>query len=92
MLKPKIANQFKRDYALLTRRGYEVAKLDEVILLLLRQVPLNPRHRDHPLKGRWLGYRGCHIADDWVLVYKIDGEHLQLLLTRTGKHTDVFGR
>ena len=68
MLKPKISNRFKRDYNLLIRQGYDITRLDAVVLLLLRQTQLEPQHRDHPLKGKWHGYRGCHIADDWVLV------------------------
>ena len=92
MLRPELSNQFKRDYTLLIRRGNDIARLDAVILLLLRQIPLEARHSDHPLKGKWRGYRGCHIADDWVLVYKVDGDRLKLMLSRTGTHVDVYGR
>ena len=91
MLNPELSGQFKRDYALLTRRGYDITRLDDVILLLLRQALLESRHRDHPLKGKWRGYRGCHVADDWVLVYKIDGGRLKLMLSRTGTSVDVYG-
>jgi len=92
MLKPELSNRFKRDYDLLIRRGYDITKLDTVVLTLLRQTSLETRHRDHPLKGKWQGYRGCHIADDWVLVYKIDGDRLKLMLFRTGTHVDVYGQ
>jgi len=92
MLKPELSNQFKRDYNLLIRRGYDIAKLDMVVLTLLKQTPLELRHRDHPLIGKWRGYRGCHIADDWVLVYKVDCDRLKLMLSRTGTHVDVYGR
>ena len=83
MLKPELSNQFKRDYDLLIRRGYDITQLDAVVILLLKQTPLKPQYRDHPLKGKWRGYRGCHIADDWVLVYKVDGDRLALMLSRT---------
>ena len=92
MLKPELTNRFKKDYTLLIRRGYDITKLDEVVMLLLNRTPLEPRHRDHPLKGKWNGYRGMHVADDWVLVYKVDGERLRLMLSRTGTHVDVYGR
>jgi mRNA interferase YafQ len=92
MLKPELSNQFKRDYDWLIRRGYDITRLDTVVFRLLRQTPLEPRHRDHPLKGKWLGYRGCHIADDWVLVYKVDVDRLKLMLSRTGTHVDVYGQ
>jgi len=92
MLRPELSNQFKRDYGLLVRRGYDMTKLDAVVLILLKQAPLELRHLDHPLKGKWRGYRGCHIADDWVLVYRVDGDRLRLMLSRTGAHVDVYGR
>ena len=37
MLKPELSNQFKRDYGLLIRRGYDITRLDVVVLLLLKQ-------------------------------------------------------
>lgn len=86
MLKLELTNQFKRDYYLLVRRGYDITRLEAVILLLLQQIPLERQHRDHPLKGKWHGYRGCHVADDWVVVYKIDDDRLKLMLSRTGTH------
>jgi mRNA interferase YafQ len=92
MLKPALSGQFKRDYALLIRRGYDITRIDDVVLLLLQQAPLEPRHRDHPLKGKWRGYRVCHVADDWVLIYKVDGDRLTLVLSRTGTHVDVYGQ
>jgi mRNA interferase YafQ len=91
MLKPELSNRFKRDYGLLKRRGYDVTKLDVVIVLLLTQAPLQPYHRDHPLKGKWKGYRSCHVAEDWVLIYKVDSGKLVLMLSRTGTHVDVYG-
>lgn len=91
MLKPELSSQFKRDYGLLKRRGYDIAKLDAVIVQLLNQVSLDSARRDHLLKGKWLGYRGCHIADDWVLVYRVDGDRLKLMLSRTGTHSDIYG-
>jgi len=92
MLKLELSNQFKRDYELLLRRGYDISRLDDVVCLLLRQAQLEQRYRDHPLKGKWHGYRACRIADDWVLVYKIDDDKLKLMLTRTGTHVDIYGQ
>jgi mRNA interferase YafQ len=41
------------------------------------------------LTGNWAGHRDCHIAPDWLLLYKIDKENL--VLERTGTHSDLFG-
>jgi len=92
MLKPELSGRFKRDYDLLKRRGYDITKLDAIVVLLLRQAPLEPQRRDHPLKRKWLGYRCCHVADEWVLIYRVDDDRLKLMLSRTGTHVDVYGQ
>jgi mRNA interferase YafQ len=48
-----------------------------------------PKHRDHPLAEEWRGFRDCHVRPDWVLIYRIEGNELQL--ARTGSHADLFG-
>jgi mRNA interferase YafQ len=80
--------QFRRDVKLNQRRGKDMSKLRELILLLLDGKPLPPRHRDHPLGGEWKGFRDCHMEPDWLLIYKIDGHDLHLV--RTGTHSDLF--
>jgi len=80
--------QFRRDVKLAEKRGKDMGKLREVILLLAEGGPLPLRYRDHPLGGKWRSYRDCHIEPDWLLIYKIDGE--DVLLARTGTHSDLF--
>ena len=46
------------------------------------------RLRDHPLSGDWKDYRECHLAPDWLLIYKVTDE--TLYLARTGTHSDLF--
>jgi mRNA interferase YafQ len=65
-----------------------MAKLREVILLLIEGSPLPPRYKDHPLAGEWKHFRDCHIEPDWLLIYKIVGDDLHLV--RTGTHSDLF--
>ncbi|MBQ2986324.1 MAG: type II toxin-antitoxin system YafQ family toxin [Tyzzerella sp.] len=45
---------------------------------------------DHPLTGKWIGYRECHIQPDWLLIYHINKDVLVLTLSRTGTHSDLF--
>jgi mRNA interferase YafQ len=80
--------QFKRDVKLAEKRGKDLGKLRELILLLAERVPLPPRYRDHPLGGEWKNFRDCHIEPDWLLLYKVDGNDLYLV--RTGTHSDLF--
>jgi mRNA interferase YafQ len=79
--------QFRRDVKL-AERGKDLAKLRELILLLIESEPLPSRYKDHALGGNWKHHRDCHIEPDWLLLYKIDGEDLHLV--RTGTHSDLF--
>ena len=80
--------QFRRDVKLAERRGKDLSKLRELILLLAQGQPLPPRYKDHPLSGDWKYFRDCHIEADWLLIYKIDGDDVYLV--RTGTHSDLF--
>ncbi len=80
--------RFKRDVKHAERRGKSMSKLRDVLLLLLQGDPLPAAYRDHPLKGNWNGYRDLHIEPDWLLIYRVEGDELQL--ARTGTHGDLF--
>lgn len=81
---------FKRDYKLVQKRGYEMELLKEVIAKLANGKELPERNRDHALTGNYRGCRECHVKPDWLLVYQIVDEELMLYLTRTGTHSDLF--
>lgn len=51
--------------------------------------PLDAKYLDHPLADNWRGFRDCHIAPDWVLLYKLERQVLTLTLTRTGTHAEL---
>ena len=55
-----------------------------------RQLP--KENKDHFLKGSFKGYRECHIESDWLLVYRIERDLLILTLSRTGAHSELFGK
>ena len=81
-------NQFKRDVKRLQKRGKDSEKLKQVIRLLINAEKLEPKHRDHQLKGLLKDCRECHIEPDWLLIYRIEGS--ELCLVRTGSHADLF--
>jgi mRNA interferase YafQ len=89
MKRVRHAGQFQKDLRLAQRRGLNLTRLATVIDLLIAGHPLPPAKRDHPLKGEWKGFRECHIAPDWLLIYRDIGEEIQL--ARTGTHADLFG-
>jgi len=70
------------------KRGKDMHKLKTVLSLLIEQQPLPARYHDHPLKGEWKGFRDLHIEPDWLLLYAVEGNELQL--ARTGTHSDLF--
>ena len=53
---------------------------------------LPPENRNHNLTGNWRGHRECHIQPDWLLIYRVEGDVLVLTLSRTGTHSDLFGK
>ncbi|MCP4363228.1 MAG: type II toxin-antitoxin system YafQ family toxin [Chloroflexi bacterium] len=82
------STKFRRDIKRLKRQQKDLAKLKTVITLLAAQKPLTAQHRDHTLTGNWKGFRECHIQPDWLLIYRVEGDELQL--TRTGSHAELF--
>lgn len=92
MLRPEFSGQFKKDYKLAVKRGFDPKKLEVVIDLLCKEEPLPESYRDHPLVNsrNYKGMRECHIQPDWLLVYQVTQETLILRLIRTGTHSDLF--
>jgi mRNA interferase YafQ len=83
--------QFKRDYRR-EAKGRHAAILDKVLTsalgCLVRDEPLSPKHRDHPLKGAWSAYRDCHLKSDLLLIYeKPDVNTVRLI--RLGSHSEL---
>ena len=85
-------SQFKKDYKLAMKRHLDLALIDEIIRTLSRGESLPSKNKDHALLGRWRGYRECHIQPDWLLIYRIETDLLVLTLSRTGSHSDLFGK
>ncbi|MGX9146099.1 type II toxin-antitoxin system YafQ family toxin [Mesorhizobium sp. 128a] len=88
MLTPVRSGQFRRDVKRMEKRGKDVGKLRAVLGLLITEHELPASYKDHPLKGDWKGYRDAHLEPDWLLIYRVAGDELQL--ARTGSHSDLF--
>ncbi len=89
MKKISRTNRFKKDVKKMNKRGksFEVFKL--VIQQLAQGEPLDAKFRDHKLIGNYVGTRECHIEPDWLLIYEDHDD--ELILIRTGTHSDLFG-
>ena len=83
-------SQFKKDYKSAMKRRRDIGLLDDIVRRLATGEPLPESNRDHALTGDWLGHRECHVAPDWLLIYRIEADLLVLTLSRTGTHSDLF--
>lgn len=88
----KTTTQFKKDYKLAVKRGLKIGLLKDIVAALAMSKTLPEKNKDHALTGNWVGHRECHILPDWLLIYRIEDDVLVLTLTRTGSHSDLFGK
>lgn len=88
MLKPIHLRKFEDEVEKAKKRGKNIEKLKEVMRLLTQEKPLTEKHRNHKLKGEYVGYWECHVEPDWLLVYKKTETHITF--ARTGSHSDLF--
>ena len=90
MFEVVLSNRFRKDLELAAKRGLRLDELNAIVEQLAAGQTLPERNRDHALTGDYIGFRECHIRPDWLLVYRVDGDALELFLFRTGTHTDLF--
>ena len=81
-------NSFEKDIKTLKKRGKNFDKLKIVVSHLVLNKKLPNKHIDHKLSGNWSDFRECHIEPDWLLIYRINENTLELV--RTGAHSDLF--
>ena len=84
------SNQLRKDIKQAKKRHYDFSHLTQVIDLLAEGTELPPKYRNHPLSGNYHDFWECHVEPDWLLIYRVDGEDLELFLFRTGSHSDLF--
>lgn len=85
-----LTNKFKKGLKLAKRRGFDITQLEALVEKLLHGIPLDEKNKDNELKGKFKGFRECHIQPDWLLIYLIEDEVLTLTLIDTGTHADLF--
>ena len=90
MLNVRYSTKFKKDFKLAKKRCLPMHELKKIIETLASEKALEPKHRDHALSGNYAMFRECHILPDWLLIYRIDNNELELLAYRTGTHSDLF--
>lgn len=88
MLKLNTSSLFRKDLKLCAKRGCDLTLLQGGIDTLRMPAPLPPANREHKLFGNHAGECECHIAPDWLLIYRVYAD--ELYLVRTGSHADLF--
>jgi len=86
----KSTTQFRKDYKLAKKRKLDLSLLEAVLDTLCEEKPLDQKHQDHALTGKYSGHRECHIQPNWLLIYRVERENLILVAVSTGTHSDLF--
>lgn len=87
----RLTKIFRKEYerkAMETKDHVVERKLDEVLLMLLKGLPLPPSLRDHKLVGNLARCRECHIQPDLLLIYEPTRE--VIILHRLCSHREMF--
>ena len=85
-----LTGKFKKGLKLAKKRGLNIKFLDDIVEKLINGIPLDEKNKDHELKGKYKGFRECHIQPDWLLIYLVENDVLVLTLVDTGTHSDLF--
>ena len=88
MLDVVFKSWFKKDLKKLKSSNRNEDDLLDVIDFLSNEEALDTKYRDHALTGNYVGHRECHLAPDWLLIYRTT--ETELVLVRTGSHSELF--
>ena len=88
MLKLKTTNRFEKDYRKAHKSGRKMLRIKRTMSWIANEQSLPPELRDHKLIGNYQGRRECHLASDWLLIYKI--EKGIVIFERTGSHSKLL--
>jgi mRNA interferase YafQ len=90
MLHPSKTKKFEKDQEKARKQNRDFKELLKVMEKLIKEEPLDPKYKDHPLKGKWVGCRDCHVQNDWVLIYRINDKEKTIRFERIGSHSELF--
>lgn len=88
--KVKHSKEFKKR---LKKLKYDTKSIDlanSIITKLANDEPLDKKHKDHNLTGKYEGFRECHIKPDLLLIYKKEEDILILTCLAIGSHSELF--
>ena len=80
--------KFRIDLKRITKRGWNIEKLNAIIALLQSGAKLPDNAYPHKLSGEYESQWECHVRHDWLLIYNVTDK--EVILVRTGTHADLF--
>ena len=84
----RYTSQFKKDFKLCIRRGYNMQQIKSIMKLLESGKQLSEKNKDHNLTGNYVYCRECHIQSDWLQIYQLFDN--DIIFIRTGTHSNLF--
>ena len=87
--------QFRRDLKRELKGMYrnvfaKDGEYEQIKNMLMMDVTLPPKYRDHALHNNFEGKRECHLRHDLLLLYRYEGDDW-LILEGLGSHSDLLG-
>ena len=89
-MKPRTTSRFEKDYKKALKSGRDMNKLKNVMKMIISEEALPRELRDHKLIGNYQGRRECHLAGNWLLIYKLEDD--SVIFERTGSHSELFNK
>ena len=88
MLSVRTTTQFRKDVKRIKKQGKDFRILESVMNFIAQKIPLPPKLSNHVLRGNYKGHRECHLAPDWLLIYRATEE--EAIFERTASHSELF--
>lgn len=85
-----LTNQAEKDLKRAKKQDKNLDFSFDIVNLLIKQESLPERNKDHNLSGNYANYRECHILPDWLIIYRVEKSLNQLIIYRTGSHSELF--
>ena len=79
---------FKKDFKQYYKNEIIKERLNDILTKLLNNIQLDSKYKNHPLKGKYVGFYDCHILPDLILIYQLTDTKISLI--RIGTHSNLF--
>ncbi len=92
MLNLRFTNQFKNNFKLAPKRGYDLSEFAAIVNKLRAGESLESKYKGYPLANNWKNHRDFHLHPDLVVIYCIEETEIILEMVRMDSHSDLFGK